>query len=161
MPAWINETPWDASVGQELAVIGAFALGLFVGVRRRSAARRAAVEERVRGLEERDALARERARIAREPGDAEPPEPGPGARGRWKRRWLNPGCEKIIYPNRNNVKSGRAPASTAPNAPVPGRRPGWRGGCGRGGPERPPYPRFSGMLNRCRTATPCKVHFGG
>lgn len=66
MPARINETPWDASVGQELAVTCAFALGLFVGVRRRSAARRAAIEERVRGLEERDALARERARIARE-----------------------------------------------------------------------------------------------
>ncbi|MGW5250873.1 sensor histidine kinase [Streptomyces sp. NPDC004129] len=66
MPARINETPWDASVGQELAVTCAFALGLFMGVRRRSAARRAAVEERVRGLEERDALARERARIARE-----------------------------------------------------------------------------------------------
>ncbi|TKA09579.1 hypothetical protein [Actinacidiphila oryziradicis] len=40
MPAWINETPWDASVGQELAVTCAFVLGLLVGVRRRSAARR-------------------------------------------------------------------------------------------------------------------------
>jgi signal transduction histidine kinase len=66
MPARINETPWDASVGQELAVTCAFALGLLVGARRVSAARRAAIEERVRGLEERDALARERARIARE-----------------------------------------------------------------------------------------------
>jgi signal transduction histidine kinase len=66
MPAWINETPWDASVGQELAVTCAFVLGLLVGVRRRSAARRVAFEEHVRGLEERDALARERARIARE-----------------------------------------------------------------------------------------------
>jgi hypothetical protein len=45
MPAWINETPWDASVGQELAVTCAFALGLFVGVRRRSAARQVAFEE--------------------------------------------------------------------------------------------------------------------
>jgi signal transduction histidine kinase len=66
MPARINETPWDASVGQEFAVTCAFALGLFVGVRRRSAARRASLEEQVRGLEERDALTRERARIARE-----------------------------------------------------------------------------------------------
>jgi signal transduction histidine kinase len=66
MPAWINRTPWDASIGEELVVACAFALGLFVGVRRRSAARRVAFAEHVRGLEERDALARERARIARE-----------------------------------------------------------------------------------------------
>jgi hypothetical protein len=52
-------------------------------------------------------------------GNAEPLEPYPGARRRWKCRCLNPGCGKIIYPNRNNVKSGQGACEhCAPNAPV-------------------------------------------
>lgn len=53
-------------------------------------------------------------------GNAEPLEPYPGgARRRWKCQCLNPGCGKIIYPNRNNVMSGQGACKhCAPNAPV-------------------------------------------
>jgi hypothetical protein len=53
-------------------------------------------------------------------GNAEPLERYPGgARRPWKCRCLNPGCGKIIYPNRNNVKNGQGACKhCAPNAPV-------------------------------------------
>ncbi|MGW3647534.1 hypothetical protein [Streptomyces sp. NPDC000878] len=54
----------------------------------------------------------------RRDGDAEPQEPYPGhARARWKCQCNR--CKKIIYPNRNNVKSGQgACRHCAPNTPV-------------------------------------------
>lgn len=53
-------------------------------------------------------------------GNAEPLEPYPGgARKPWKCRCLNPGCGKVIYPNRNNVMSGQGACKyCAPNAPI-------------------------------------------
>ena len=61
-----NVTPWDASAAEALAVIAAWGAGEIARARRQSAIEKAAVAERFRLLSERDAVARERASIARE-----------------------------------------------------------------------------------------------
>jgi signal transduction histidine kinase len=61
-----NVTPWDATAAEALAVIAAWGAGEMVRSRRQSESDRAAAAERVRYLSERDAVARERAGIARE-----------------------------------------------------------------------------------------------
>ncbi len=61
-----NATPWDATVAEALAVIAAWGAGEMLRARRRSANWRAQADERLRRLSERDAVARERASIARE-----------------------------------------------------------------------------------------------
>ena len=66
VPARINATPWDATVAELLAAAAAWWLGETVRSRRDARAERAAVARRLRTLSERDAVARERARIARE-----------------------------------------------------------------------------------------------
>ena len=66
VPPRINATPWDATVAELLAAAAAWWLGETVRSRRDTRAERAAVAHRLRTLSERDAVARERARIARE-----------------------------------------------------------------------------------------------
>jgi signal transduction histidine kinase len=61
-----NVTPWDATAAEALAVIAAWGAGEMFRARRQSAAERAEAAERLRHLSERDAVARERASIARE-----------------------------------------------------------------------------------------------
>jgi len=61
-----NVTPWDASAAEALAVIAAWGGGEMVRAKRQAAIERAAVAERFRDLSARDAVARERASIARE-----------------------------------------------------------------------------------------------
>jgi signal transduction histidine kinase len=61
-----NATPWDATAAEALAVIAAWGAGEMVRARRRSALDQAAAAEQLRYLGERDAVARERASIARE-----------------------------------------------------------------------------------------------
>jgi signal transduction histidine kinase len=61
-----NATPWDATAAEALAVLAAWGAGEMVRARRQSAFEQAAVAEQVRELRERDAVARERANIARE-----------------------------------------------------------------------------------------------
>lgn len=61
-----NLTPWDASAAEALAVLAAWGAGEMLRARRQSAAERAEAAERLRYLSERDAVARERASIARE-----------------------------------------------------------------------------------------------
>jgi signal transduction histidine kinase len=61
-----NVTPWDASAAEALAVLAAWGAGELFRARRQSAAERAEAAERLRHLSERDAVARERASIARE-----------------------------------------------------------------------------------------------
>jgi len=61
-----NLTPWDASAAEALAVLAAWGAGEMLRARRQSAAERAEAAERLRYLSERDAVARERAGIARE-----------------------------------------------------------------------------------------------
>jgi signal transduction histidine kinase len=61
-----SPTPWDATMAEALAVVAAWGTGELILVRRQSAAERAQAAERMRSLNERDALARERAAIARE-----------------------------------------------------------------------------------------------
>jgi signal transduction histidine kinase len=63
---WRNVTPWDASAAEALAVVAAWGAGEMLRARRQAAAERAEAAERVRYLSERDAVARERASIARE-----------------------------------------------------------------------------------------------
>jgi signal transduction histidine kinase len=62
----VSPTPWDATIAEGLAVVAAWGTGELILIRRQSAAERAQAAERVRSLNERDALARERAAIARE-----------------------------------------------------------------------------------------------
>jgi signal transduction histidine kinase len=59
-------TPWDATAAEALAVIAAWGAGEMLRARRQSAAERAEAAKRLRHLSERDAVARERAAIARE-----------------------------------------------------------------------------------------------
>ena len=66
VPPRINATPWDATVAELLAAAAAWWAGETVRSRRDTRAERAAVAHRLRTLSERDAVARERARIARE-----------------------------------------------------------------------------------------------
>lgn len=66
VPDRINATPWDATVAELLAAMGAWWVGETVRTRRDTRAERAAVAVRLRTLAERDAVAGERARIARE-----------------------------------------------------------------------------------------------
>jgi len=66
VPPRINATPWDATVAELLAAAAAWWLGETVRSRRDTRAEQAAVAHRLRTLSERDAVARERARIARE-----------------------------------------------------------------------------------------------
>ena len=66
VPPRINATPWDATVAELLAAAAAWWVGESVRGRRDARAERAAVADRLRTLSERDAVARERARIARE-----------------------------------------------------------------------------------------------
>ena len=61
-----NATPWDATAAEALAVIAAWGAGEMLRARRQSAIWRAEAAERLRRLSERDAVARERASIARE-----------------------------------------------------------------------------------------------
>ena len=61
-----NLTPWDASAAEALAVLAAWGAGEMLRARRQSAAERAEAAKRLRYLSERDAVARERASIARE-----------------------------------------------------------------------------------------------
>ena len=61
-----NATPWDATIAEALAVIAAWGAGELLRARRQSALDQAAAAEQVRHLSERDAVARERASIARE-----------------------------------------------------------------------------------------------
>ncbi len=61
-----NATPWDATLAEMLAVVAAWGAGELLQARRQTAIERAAAAARVRSLTERDALARERAAIARE-----------------------------------------------------------------------------------------------
>lgn len=61
-----NVTPWDASAAEALAVIAAWGAGEMLRARRQSAIDKAEADERLRHLSERDAVARERASIARE-----------------------------------------------------------------------------------------------
>ena len=61
-----NNTPWDATLAEMLAVVAAWGAGELLQARRQTAIERAAAADRVRSLTERDALARERAAIARE-----------------------------------------------------------------------------------------------
>ena len=59
-------TPWDATLAEALAVVTAWGAGELLQSRRQTAIERAAAADQVRSLTERDALARERAAIARE-----------------------------------------------------------------------------------------------
>ena len=61
-----NITPWDASAAEALAVIAAWGAGEMVRAKRQAAIERAAAAERFRDFTARDAVARERASIARE-----------------------------------------------------------------------------------------------
>ena len=61
-----NATPWDATAAEALAVIAAWGAGEMLRARRQSAIWKAEAAERLRRLSERDAVARERASIARE-----------------------------------------------------------------------------------------------
>ncbi len=61
-----NLTPWDATAAEALAVVAAWGAGEMARARRQSVIEQAASAERVRYLSERDAVARERAGIARE-----------------------------------------------------------------------------------------------
>jgi signal transduction histidine kinase len=61
-----NYTPWDATLAEALAVVAAWGAGELLQARRQTAIERAAAADQVRSLTERDALARERAAIARE-----------------------------------------------------------------------------------------------
>ena len=61
-----NATPWDATAAEALAVIAAWGAGEMLRARRQSAIWKAEAANRLRRLSERDAVARERASIARE-----------------------------------------------------------------------------------------------
>ena len=61
-----NATPWDATAAEALAVIAAWGAGEMLRARRQSAIWKVEAAERLRRLSERDAVARERASIARE-----------------------------------------------------------------------------------------------
>jgi signal transduction histidine kinase len=61
-----STTPWDATAAEALAVIAAWGAGEMLRARRQSVIDQAAAAEQVRYLSERDAVARERASIARE-----------------------------------------------------------------------------------------------
>ncbi len=61
-----NVTPWDATAAEALAVIAAWGAGEMLRARRQAAIDQAAAAEQLRNLSERDAVARERASIARE-----------------------------------------------------------------------------------------------
>jgi signal transduction histidine kinase len=61
-----NVTPWDATAAEALAVVAAWGAGEMIRARRQSAAEQAAAAEQLRYLSERDAVARERAGVARE-----------------------------------------------------------------------------------------------
>ena len=65
-PRPANSTPWDATLAEMLAVVAAWGAGELLQARRQTAIERAAAADQVRSLTERDALARERAAIARE-----------------------------------------------------------------------------------------------
>jgi signal transduction histidine kinase len=66
VPSSLNVTPWDATIAEALAVLAAWGAGEMLRSRRQSAAERAAAAEHLRRLSERDAIARERASMARE-----------------------------------------------------------------------------------------------
>lgn len=61
-----NNTPWDATAAEALAVLATWGLGESLRVHRQSAAEQKAAAEFVQQLQERDAVARERAAMARE-----------------------------------------------------------------------------------------------
>ena len=66
VPGSVSVTPWDATIAEALAVIAAWGAGEMLRSRRQSAAERAEAGEHLRRLSERDAIARERASMARE-----------------------------------------------------------------------------------------------
>lgn len=66
VPRASNSTPWDATLAEMLAVVTAWGAGELLQGRRQTAIERAAAADQVRSLTQRDALARERAAIARE-----------------------------------------------------------------------------------------------
>lgn len=66
VPGSVSVTPWDATIAEALAVLAAWGAGEMLRSRRQSAAERAAAGEHLRRLSERDAIARERASMARE-----------------------------------------------------------------------------------------------
>jgi signal transduction histidine kinase len=66
VPDSINVTPWDATIAEGLAAAIAWWAGENVRLRRRQRVERADVALRLQSFAERDAVARERARIARE-----------------------------------------------------------------------------------------------
>jgi signal transduction histidine kinase len=61
-----NNTPWDATIAEALAVLVGWGIGESLRARRRAAAEHAAAAALMRDLRERDAVTRERAAIARE-----------------------------------------------------------------------------------------------
>lgn len=61
-----NNTPWDATIAEALAVLMAWGIGESLRARRRAAAEHATAVALMRDLRERDAVTRERAAIARE-----------------------------------------------------------------------------------------------
>jgi signal transduction histidine kinase len=66
VPGSVSVTPWDATIAEALAVLAAWGAGEMLRSRRQSAAERAEAGEHLRRLSERDAIARERASMARE-----------------------------------------------------------------------------------------------
>lgn len=66
VPASLNATPWDASMAEASAVLLAWGAGEYLRSRRETGAHRAEVAAQLRGLRERDALARSRAGVARD-----------------------------------------------------------------------------------------------
>jgi signal transduction histidine kinase len=66
VPESVNVTPWDATIAEGLAAAIAWRLGENVRLRRHQRVERADVAQRLQSFAERDAVARERARIARE-----------------------------------------------------------------------------------------------
>lgn len=66
VPDRINATPWDATIAESVAALTAWWIGESVRARREVRLRLAGTAQRLRVLAEQDAVARERARIARE-----------------------------------------------------------------------------------------------
>lgn len=66
VPARINATPWDATVAESVAALAAWWIGENLRARKEVKVERAQTAQRLHALAQQDAVARERARIARE-----------------------------------------------------------------------------------------------
>ena len=73
VPARINATPWDATVAEGVAALAAWWIGENFRARKEVKVERAQTAQRLHALAEQDAVARERARIARALHDMSPP----------------------------------------------------------------------------------------